>query len=79
MTPNTTVNVLGLRWGILKDTLLFTPKYFQSLTSTSLATEQEILCDSAQIEDPLGLVTPITVKAKILVQTLWKLKIDINH
>lgn len=41
-----------------------TPKYF---TSTSLVTKREIICDLAQIDDPLGLVTPITVKAKILV------------
>ena len=70
--PSTTVNVLGLRWDTLKDTLSFTPRHFQSLTSTSLVTKREILRDSAQIYDPLGLIAPITVKAKILVQTLWK-------
>ena len=74
--PSTTVNVLGLRWDTLKDTLSFTPRHFQSLTSTSLVTKREILRDSAQIYDPLGLIAPITVKAKILVQTLWKQKID---
>jgi len=74
--PSTTVNVLGLRWDTLKDTLSFTPRHFQSLTSTSLVTKREILRDSAQIYDPLGLLAPITVKAKLLIQTLWKLKID---
>ena len=74
--PNATVNVLGLRWNTLKDTISFTPRSFHSLTSTLLVTKREILRDSAQIYDPLGLLAPVTVKAKILVQTLWKQKID---
>ena len=32
--PNATVNVLGLRWDTLKDTLSFTPRNFLSLAST---------------------------------------------
>ena len=74
--PNTTVNVLGLRWDTLTDSISFTPRHFVSLTSTSLVTKREILRDSAQIYDPLGLLAPVTVKAKILVQAMWKQKID---
>ena len=74
--PNTIVNVLGLRWDTLKDTISFTPRNFLSLTSTQLVTKRKILRDSAQIYDPLGLLAPVTVKAKILVQTLWKRKLD---
>ena len=74
--PNTTVNVLGLRWDTLTDSISFTPRHFISLTSTSLVTKREILRDSAQIYDPLGLLAPVTVKAKILVQAMWKQKID---
>ena len=74
--PNTNVNVLGLRWDTLMDTISFTPRNFLSLTSTLLVTKREILRDSAQIYDPLGLLAPVTVKAKILVQTMWKQKID---
>ena len=58
------------------DTISFTPRNFLSRTSTSLVTKREILRDSAQIYDPLGLLAPVTVKAKILVQTMWKQKID---
>lgn len=68
--------MLGLRWDTLKDTVSFAPRNFLSLTSTSLVTKREILRDSAQIYDPLGLLAPVTVKAKILVQTLWKQKHD---
>lgn len=55
---NTCVNLLGLRWNTLDDTLGFIPKLFPSLTSSPLATKREILRDSAQIYDPLGLLTP---------------------
>ena len=68
---NVTVNALGLRWDTLKDTLSFTPRNL-----LSLVTKKEILRDSAQIFDPLGLLAPVTVKAKILVQTVWKQKHD---
>lgn len=57
-------------------TISFTSRNFLSLTSTPLVTKREILRDSAQIYDPLGLLAPVTVKAKILVQTLWKQKLD---
>ena len=73
---NVTVNVFGLRWDTLKDTLSFTPRNLLSLTSTSLVTKREILLDSAQIFDPLGLLAHVTVKAKILVLMLWKQKHD---
>ena len=73
---NTCVNLLGLRWNTLDDTLGFIPKLFPSLTSSPLATKREILRDSSQIYDPLGLLTPITVKAKLLLQALWKRKVD---
>ena len=49
---------------------------FPSLTSSLLVTKREILSESAQIYDPLGLLTPITVKAKLLLQTLWRKKLD---
>ena len=73
---STCVNLLGLCWNTLDDTLGFIPKLFPSLTLSPLAIKREILHDSAQIYDPLGLLTPITVKAKLLLQALWKRKIE---
>ena len=66
--PNECVNLLGLRWHTLNDTLSFVPRKFQSLSSSQLVTKREILRDSAQIYDPLGFLTPVTVKAKMLVR-----------
>ena len=73
---NTCVNLLGLQWNTLNDTLCLTPRSIPSLTSSLLVTKREILSESAQIYDPLGLLTPITVKAKLLLQTLWRKKLD---
>ena len=74
--PNAdSVNILGLKWNTLSDTLSYTRRSFRSLTSSQLVTKRETLREPAQIYDPLGLVTPVTVKAKILVQTLWQQKL----
>jgi len=69
------VNILGLKWNTLSDTLSYTHRSFRSLTSSQLVTKRKILRELAQIYDPLGLLTPVTVKAKILVQTLWQQKL----
>ena len=61
---------------MLDDTLGFIPKLFPSLTSSPLTTKREILRDSTKIYDPLGLLTPITIKAKLLLQALWRRKVD---
>ena len=66
---NTCVNLLGLRWNTLDDTLGFVPKLFPSLTSSSLATKREILHDSAQIYDPLG-------RLQSRLNYCWKRKVD---
>ena len=66
---NTIVNVLGLPQGY---NFIHTKKFFiPNINST-----WRILRDSAQIYDPLGLLAPVTVKAKIMVQILWKWKLD---
>ena len=50
----TCVNLLGLCWNTLDNTLGFILKLFPSLTLSPLATKREILRDSTQIYDSLG-------------------------
>lgn len=38
--------------------------------------KRNILSSIAKIFDPLGLILPVVMKAKILLQHLWNLKID---
>ena len=72
--PNTTVGILGIRWNTTTDTLSLTPK--QLTTSTALLTKRDVLQTSSLIYDPLGLATPVTIKAKILLQHIWQSKLS---
>ena len=69
--PNTTVNILGLRWNTATDTLSLTPKV---LPSGKFISKRDVLQGSSQIYDPLGWATPVTIKAKILLQEVWQRK-----
>ncbi|XP_048587404.1 uncharacterized protein LOC125570185 [Nematostella vectensis] len=69
------VNVLGLRWDTSTDTLTLACKELLAPDDT-LVTKREILRESSKIYDPLGLITPISIRAKILIQDLWKLNVD---
>ena len=68
---NTTVNILGMKWNTVTDTMSLTPK---PLPSNSLVSKRSILQDSSMIYDPLGWATPVTVRAKILLQDVWQRK-----
>jgi hypothetical protein len=45
------------------------------IQNTCRQTKREILSKTAQVFDPLGLVAPVVVKAKIILQQCWSLKI----
>ncbi|XP_064082966.1 uncharacterized protein LOC135198977 [Macrobrachium nipponense] len=64
--------VLGLNWDIIKDVLTINP----TRINRSSQTKREILSTVAQIYDPLGLLLPVTMKARIFLQKLWKQHLD---
>lgn len=68
------VKILGMRWEPQED--LF--KYHLDVDSfASLKpTKRNMLSIASRLFDPLGLLCPIITKAKILLQELWRLKID---
>ena len=70
---NDTTKVLGLLWHTPSDKLSFASKI---TTGDYPVTKQEILQGLSSIFDPLGLITPVTIQAKILLQQLWKVHID---
>ena len=69
------VRILGLRWDPTKDEMSFAERNIPIL---EVVTERTILRYSSQIYDPLGPLSPVTVRAKILLQDLWTDKYDWN-
>lgn len=63
--PNKT---LGLNWNSKSDTLFFT---INIQTNKRKVTKRVILSLISQVFDPLGLIGPCTVEAKIMMQGLW--------
>ncbi|XP_076660217.1 uncharacterized protein LOC143363535 [Halictus rubicundus] len=67
-----TVKTLGVAWDPRNDTI----HYSVNINSPNSPTKRAILSTIAKIFDPLGLLGPVTVTAKIIMQRLWQLKID---
>ncbi|XP_018376530.1 PREDICTED: uncharacterized protein LOC108769819 [Trachymyrmex cornetzi] len=61
--------VLGIHWDQNKDTLHFSHKDNADYSSTS---KRLILSEVARLFDPLGLIGPVIVTAKIIIQELWQ-------
>ncbi|XP_011858580.1 PREDICTED: uncharacterized protein LOC105556118, partial [Vollenhovia emeryi] len=66
-----TTKTLGAVWKALSDSLTFTVKE----RSQVKVTKRQILMETAQIFDPLGLLSPCIVVAKVLLQQLWLQKL----
>jgi len=69
LDPDTTVNLLGLKWNTCTDTLSLTQCQIKQ-EATPPVTKRSILQASSKQFDPLGWLSPITVCAKLLVQEL---------
>ena len=62
---SSTVNVLGLQWETPTNTLSLTCKS-PIPVATNLVTKCEVLIESSKVFDPLGKLSPVTIKAKAL-------------
>ncbi|XP_055589129.1 uncharacterized protein LOC129741431 [Uranotaenia lowii] len=70
-SSSSTVKTLGLLWEPESDVFRFsTPSW----KSSAPITKRSILSDVSKLFDPLGLVGPVIIQAKIFVQELWKLQ-----
>ncbi|XP_076646848.1 uncharacterized protein LOC143355683 [Halictus rubicundus] len=68
-----TVNALGIRWNAREDTISYAVKDFNN---TKRITKRTILSQVAQLFDPLGLLAPIIIRAKMIMQELWASKLN---
>ncbi|XP_044580471.1 uncharacterized protein LOC123262367 [Cotesia glomerata] len=63
---------LGIAWNSLTDEFIYTVK---SNDSSRKITKRTILSDIAKIFDPIGILGPIVLAAKTIIQECWKLKV----
>ncbi|XP_047041982.1 uncharacterized protein LOC124646011 [Helicoverpa zea] len=69
------ISTLGLGWTPSSDVLHFPIKGFSSDDSQTI-TKRLIMSNAFKIFDPLGILSPVVVKPKIMLQNLWQLKLD---
>ncbi|XP_062713961.1 uncharacterized protein LOC134290779 [Aedes albopictus] len=69
-SPNETVKALGICWEPEADTLRFDSSVDEN---SKPPTKRSILSAISRLFDPLGLIAPVVVKSKILMQELWLL------
>lgn len=70
---DTIVRTLGMNWEPEVDQLSFIHRQICAVPET---TKRTILQQTSRVYDPLGMLTPVTVRAKIIIQDLWKKKLD---
>ena len=68
-----TFKILGVVWNSFDDSILYSVKISPT---ASRITKRTISSEVAKIYDPPGLLAPVIVRAKMLLQRLWTLKID---
>ncbi|CAG2236631.1 unnamed protein product [Mytilus edulis] len=66
--------ILGMRWNVETDELSYAKRVLPSVSSN--ITKREILKESSKLFDPLGFLSPVSIRAKILMQDLWKERYD---
>lgn len=66
---------LGIYWNCRDDSLSYKIK---PIESSSVTTKREMLSKLASVYDPLGLISPVIIKMKILFQQLWSISLDWN-
>ncbi|XP_058840265.1 uncharacterized protein LOC131695765 [Topomyia yanbarensis] len=68
-SSSSTIKTLGLVWEPSTDSFRFT---IPTWNSAAVITKRIVLSDVSRLFDPLGLVGPVIIQAKIFIQELWK-------
>ena len=71
---NEIVNILGLKWDPSTDTLTLSSN--KDEPTQQLVTKRNVLQVSSKVYDPLGLLSPVTIRAKLLIQELWQQQLE---
>ncbi|XP_062703704.1 uncharacterized protein LOC134286149 [Aedes albopictus] len=73
LDENNPISALGLLWEPASDKLAFK---LPNLKENAPLTKRTVLSQMSSLFDPLGLLGPAIVRAKILMQSLWKQHLD---
>ena len=75
MNPNSQIKVLGIPWDTGTDRIMLDHKNFTGISDQTYITKRLVVSIVASVYDPLGFVAPVVVVAKVLIQTLHKMKL----
>ena len=70
-SPDQSSHVLGHRWDHVKDTLVVSRGVDRPLDKA--ITQRTVLSFVSSVFDPIGLVAPYTVKARLLLKDIWRI------
>jgi hypothetical protein len=73
LAPQTNKKTLGLLWDNQHDVITFA---YNDMSISRKITKRTVLSTISHLFDPIGLITPVTVTAKIILQRIWSLKLD---
>ena len=68
--------VLGVRWNIQSDQLIFEPYTIAEAAVTVIPTKRRVVSLIGRFYDPLGVLAPVTIRFKVLVQELCKSQVN---
>ena len=71
---HTETKVLGIQWETATDKLQYPRRV--NVSNTNPVTKREMLRESSKLYDPLGLLHPVTVSAKIMMQEVWQRELE---
>ncbi|XP_076072041.1 uncharacterized protein LOC143043745 [Mytilus galloprovincialis] len=68
--------ILGMLWNSRSDEIFYPKRDIPTPELLQHVTKREVLKYSSKIYDPLGLLSPVKIRGKILIQELWKCGLD---
>lgn len=71
---NQTIKTLGVIWNPMSDQFSFSIAQLQN--DENVQTKRSVLSHIAKLFDPLGLLGPVILIAKMLMQDLWRLQLE---
>ena len=69
ISPLIQQKVLGVKWNSERDSLTF--DFSAVISEVQIETKRTLLMQTARLYDPLGILTPFILRAKLLIQRCW--------